>query len=88
MSETTQPDIETIKTLQAAWLSGELQYQRSLTYLKAPAKLGYVWYLILYEVGDQIVYQGAYQLPLRLEDSLQQKDKLYAFLTYQLATQL
>jgi hypothetical protein len=88
MSETNLPNIETVKTLQAAWQQGLLKYQRSLTYKKAPAALGSVFYLILYEQGGQVIYQGAYQLKLSLEEKLIKKDYLFTFLTLQLATQL
>jgi hypothetical protein len=88
MSENKQPNIETIKTLQDAWLKGDLQYQRSLTYLKKPADLGCIIYLVLYEQSDKVVYQGAFQMKLSLEEKLISKDQLTAYITYRLASEL
>ncbi|MBD1364385.1 hypothetical protein IDJ77_11250 [Mucilaginibacter sp. ZT4R22] len=88
MSETKQPHIETIKTLKDAWLKGDLKYQRSLTYLQKPAKLGYVYYLINYEEGENLIYRGAYEIKLALEEELIRREQLYLYLTFLLAGQL
>ncbi|RFZ84773.1 hypothetical protein DYU05_03975 [Mucilaginibacter terrenus] len=88
MSENVVPNIETIKTLQEAWKKGELQFIASSTYCKQRAPLGYIYYLILYQTGGQVVYQGAYMIKVTLEAKLQSQDRLIAYLCFMLAQEL
>ena len=88
MSEVKHPDISTIKVLQEAWENGWLQIQRSLTYLLRPAKLGYIFYLIYYQDGEKVIYQGAYEINLSLANKLEAENRLILYIVYQLAKEL
>lgn len=81
-------DVEKFKTVQDDLVNGFIEFLRSETYLKQPAKRGHVFYLINYETAEHVIYRGAYQINIDLERELIRKDQLLLYLVVQLSTQL
>lgn len=81
-------DLKNFAMCMDEFVKGNLKIGRSSYYRKGVIirwpKRGYIFYRIFFKQGENIIYNGAYEINLEAEDELKRKDKLIQFLIFEL----